>query len=302
MKSSFVALSFAAACVASGYAISGCSRSTGVYTDGNGSAAAAEGGASTDGATPGDGASPDRTTASDAQRPASTDAGPVDASGPCGHFGEVCCGRSNFCWAPNGCVSGRCQPCGRFQEACCDGTAPCHQTYGCIGGRCERACGAEYQQCCFGQTCTGTGLSCVGDTCLAPTACGDPLPPVRTEFLPRCAAATRTCLDGCVTAQARSQCESACREYDQTPPAVGTHMDCEWCLYYSVKQCAEANGCHASRAAFECCKEQMCPPGSDWKCDSIRCRQESDAASACYWNAAMSAACAGATAQCFAAM
>ncbi len=103
---------------------------------------------------------------------------------------------------------------------------------------------------------TGTGT----DAGMA-RQCAQPQPDLRelaamnpgANVLPRCAAATAMCLQGCMD----QACQTACLEADMTPPlTAGSNMiGCDGCLNIQSLGCASNEGCGDEVAAAICCFE-----------------------------------------------
>ncbi|MFK8001523.1 MAG: hypothetical protein AB8H86_18150 [Polyangiales bacterium] len=94
-----------------------------------------------------------------------------------------------------------------------------------------------------------------GGTDAGPTpACATTPPPVLMgDQVPRCAAATLTCTQGC----ADQACFDNCLTSDATPAITlqGQEVNCQTCLNIQFGSCAAANGCQAEWGEFQCCAE-----------------------------------------------
>jgi hypothetical protein len=106
-------------------------------------------------------------------------------------------------------------------------------------------------------------------------ACAAPAPTVPASALPRCAAATLTCLMGC----ADGACQQACVDADTTAMDATTGLDCGGCLNAVSIQCADVNGCHGDYAGANCCIEaNSC---TDQACVTANCGTEVGAFQTC---------------------
>jgi hypothetical protein len=87
--------------------------------------------------------------------------------------------------------------------------------------------------------------------------------------LPRCSAATMTCMLACTT----SACIRSCMMADTTP--VGIYgFDCYDCYNYSVNYCSDSRGCHTQWADYNCCYEANCTGSTDPTCVTRLCATE----------------------------
>lgn len=97
-------------------------------------------------------------------------------------------------------------------------------------------------------------------------ACAAKRAPLPAQVMPRCADATRLCMNACAGDQS---CENTCIAQDTTPPVAG--VGCNECLQNQLLACAETGGCHDAIADVLCCGERECPPGSAGGCFQTKC-------------------------------
>lgn len=147
----------------------------------------------------------------------------VDASGPCGAYGQRCCPGASPCEGPLSCANGTCRRCTDSAEVCCNGADwlpnnttcamtmdPCKRAGTCTDGVCSPVanapdgtdCGAGPDTCrprraCVAGACTGFINAMNGTQCAA-------------QNLAACEAA-RTCNNGACAPAARIAANTVCR-------------------------------------------------------------------------------------------
>lgn len=208
-----------------------------------------------------------------------------DLCSPCGATGETCCYASDtgeFSCREGGCLGStlECGACGTEYAECCMGASPCAGAgLYCNPGtnRC-RSCGGEYEDCCDGSTCDA-GFACGGGVCVSDECTGYDTLVAITE--PRCSAATRDCVNLCVTGD--QACLDDCTRFDGTPPittALG-EIGCTSCLFIQEAVCGNSMGCSAEIDAFFCCRAAVLACGSGFVCTAPSCYSELDAYIGC---------------------
>jgi hypothetical protein len=100
-------------------------------------------------------------------------------------------------------------------------------------------------------------------------ACAAKRDPVPTALLPRCAAATRACIDACANKPNASDCSDACVKADPTPKDPQSGLDCNGCYFAELLACAD-RGCHTPIADLLCCAANDCQ-GGDPSCLQKMC-------------------------------
>lgn len=112
----------------------------------------------------------------------------------------------------------------------------------------------------------------------------NPLPAV---LLPRCAASTAECIDGCPEQADPDACRDACINSDPTPAEPMYGLACDSCIYLQLFACIDAAGCHDGVATVFCCIADKCPEGSPEGCAEQQCGAELMAALTCGYSANM---------------
>ena len=115
------------------------------------------------------------------------------------------------------------------------------------------------------------------------STCGDYRMAFPPEAMPRCYRSTLDCIAGCTD----STCLDTCIARDTYPtetlttPDGPATLDCDLCLGYSLFYCVDSMGCHSQTAAYSCCMERNCPPGSSSTCATTYCNSELTALQTC---------------------
>jgi hypothetical protein len=114
-------------------------------------------------------------------------------------------------------------------------------------------------------------------------ACAASRPALPPSLLPRCSAATLTCIESCgkLPESEREACTNKCYADDTTPPS--SNINCASCVYYQLLSCSDRNGCHDAVANFYCCGEQKCSRSTDPECFQKQCAAETQAMGLCLY-------------------
>lgn len=118
----------------------------------------------------------------------------------------------------------------------------------------------------------------------AAVSCSAPLVALPPAALPRCTAATHSCIDACVADAGTGSpvpCVAACEADDLTPSYTGsgvTNLNCGGCLNREQRRCIQDLGCASEVSALDCCVAAHCPDGS---CVGTMCMTEYSAFSTC---------------------
>ncbi len=146
--------------------------------------------------------------------------------------------------------SGRCIDTTSDALHCGSCTRRCSSGQVCAASTC-RSCGGDGEPCCAGSVCDAATLSCDGSTC-AVRECALPYDPLPAAYVPRCARATLTCVQGCST----GACRGGCLDADATPEYMG--INCNRCVNNQLLACLDDAGCGDEWAAYSCCYEDNC--------------------------------------------
>lgn len=195
----------------------------------------------------------------------------------CGGRGQACCAGTT-CTGSNVCRAGTCVACGGSGQPCCTSGTVCTASTTACGpaGTCTH-CGAAGEPCCAsGTPCTGAHTSCDATSVCAVDDCALPVARFPAADLPRCSAATATCIAGCTT----STCIGACIDADATPESPDG-WDCRGCVNYAYLYCADSGGCHTQWANYNCCFAANCAGSTDPMCAVTYCPTQRSAYNTC---------------------